>query len=388
MSSNRKVGHQWQANHIIINILEKSKHQDDFIFENTRGICTVINEDGTIYKANHELAQLLDVPISNIRQYSIKTLFKIETWDKFVKQIRLIETDSNSKHSSFEIVTDALETVKQKCFLFEIYSYGQYKNLNINFYFILGSDITSLRTAENKLKDQIEENKKLVRIITHDLANPITVIDMLSRNMHRSKLDISIIQRKLLRSSETIKEILSSVRNLQSIIDGVKKITLANHSVDQLIAETIVLFDEKLNEKKLEIIFLPSHLDVLIEAKTLRNQVLANLLSNAIKFAFPNGKIIISTEDVGDFVIIKIHDTGMGIRAESLPKLFIISQNCSTTGTSGEKGTGYGLPICKSILELMGGSISVESKFIEDDPIHHGTTFLIRLQKSKISKSA
>jgi signal transduction histidine kinase len=381
MNSFGNFNPECQANHIIINILEKSKSQADFILENIRGICAVIDEEGAIYKANHELAQLLNVPITNIRQQSLKKLFKNESWNEFANQIKPIKANSQNNHSAFEIHTDALIPAQQKCFLFEIYHYGQYKNLEMNYYFILGTDITTQRSTEDKLKEQIEENKKLVKIITHDLANPLTVIDMLSRNLTRDNMDLKVIQSKLLKSSATMKEILFSVRNLQSIIDGVKKITLTKQSIDKLITETISLFEEKLNEKNISIEFQPSHLNGMVEANIFRNQILANLLSNAIKFTFPNNKITITTEENNDYVIIKIRDVGTGIRTESLSKLFITSQNCSTAGTAGEKGTGYGLPICNSMLKIMGGSISLDSKYIDDYPTEHGTCFSISIRK-------
>jgi signal transduction histidine kinase len=386
MNSFRRPGSQ--ANHVIISILEKSKLQDDLVLENVKGICAVINEEGSIYKANHELADLLETPIISIRQHSVKKLFTQTTWRKFVSQMKIGNPELPDKQTSFEVSTDALDADKQKHFLFDIYHYGQYKNLEMNFYFILGTDITSLRNTESKLKDQIEENKKLVRIITHDLASPLTVIDFLARNLSRDNVDLKVVQRKLMRSSETIKEILFSVRNLQAIIDGVKKINLSVHSIDQLIAETLVLFDEKLTEKNIKIEYELSYLNVLVEGKTLRNQVLSNLISNAIKFTFPNSKILISIEETEVCAIVKIRDFGMGIKAESVPKLFVIAQNCSTPGTSGEKGTGYGLPICKSILEIMGGGISVESKHIDEYPTDHGTTFSVSIQKVKAAKSA
>jgi signal transduction histidine kinase len=388
MNSIRKVGHQWQANHIIIDILEKSKTQDDFILENMRGICAIINESGQIFRANCDLAGLLESSIANVRKHSLKKLFTDETWQKFQEQVKQLDTKTLKSQTAFEIKTDALSAKDQKSFLFEIYVYGKYKNKDMNFYFILGTDITNLRTIENKLKEQVEENRRLVRIITHDIASPLTVIEGMSRNLNRSNADIPTIQKKLLKGSETIKEILSSVRNLQAIIDGVKKVVLIAYPLDLMINNTLALFDEKLKEKNITVEFVPCALNVFVEAKMLSNQVLSNLMSNAIKFTFPNSKIVILIEETNDFVTIKIKDCGTGIPSQSVPKLFIISENSSTPGTLGEKGTGYGLPICKSIMELMGGTISVESKYINDFPTDHGTTFSVSVQKIKSEKIA
>jgi signal transduction histidine kinase len=386
MSSDKRSASHWQANHVIIDILERSKLQDDFIFENIRGVCAVIDLSGNIYKANIELAQIFNVPIYQIKQKSFNTLFSEASWIKL--QNKLLALDNKKAHPTFEVVTDGLPPEQQKTYLLELYYYGKYKNLDLDFFFILGTDISELRNTEKKLKDQYEENKKLVRIITHDLASPMTVIEFVSRQMLKEKVDLPSLSRRLSRSFETIKEILVSVRNLQSIIDGIKKINLNIHSVDQLISETIVLFAERLNEKQISIDFNPALLNAYIEVNTLRNQILSNLISNAIKFTYSGQTIYITSFETPNHIVISIKDSGVGIKPDVIPNLFTISKNISTEGTSGEKGTGYGLPICKSILELMGGDIQVESQHIGDFPNNHGTTFYVYLQKAKSSRSA
>lgn len=381
MSSERRSAANWQANQIIIDILERSKLQDDLILENIRGVSAVIDETGAIYKANHELAQIFSVPLCQIREHSLASLFQKESWATLLKQIQSFQ--SNEKHSSFEMVTDGLDEDQQKVYLFELYHYGKYKNSDSDFYFILGTDITKQRKTEVQLKDQFEENKKLIRIITHDLAGPLTVIEYVGRQLTKEKADLPALQMRLLRSFRTIKEILTSVHNLQAIIDGVKKMNLANFPIDQIITETLLLFEERFREKQIKIEFEPSHLNVYVDGNTLRNQILANLISNAIKFTFKGKTIKITVQEMQDLVVITVSDQGTGIKADSIPNLFVVSKNTSTQGTSGEKGTGYGLPICKSILDLMGGDITVESKHIDESPDDHGTTFYVYVQKER-----
>ena len=89
--------------------------------------------------------------------------------------------------------------------------------------------------------------------------------------------------------------------------------------------------------------------------------VLNNLMSNAIKFTNRNGKVSLKSHIEDESVVFEVTDTGIGIPAEVLKKLFGAS-NYSTTGTSLEKGTGLGLLICRELLEKIGGSISAESE--------------------------
>jgi len=103
------------------------------------------------------------------------------------------------------------------------------------------------------------------------------------------------------------------------------------------------------------------------------NTVIRNLLSNAIKFTPQNGKVEISSLDIGTEVEISIKDTGVGIGPEDIDKLFRIEVSHSTTGTDNELGTGLGLSLCQEFVEKNGGTIGVESE------VGKGSRFYIRL---------
>jgi two-component system, sensor histidine kinase and response regulator len=90
--------------------------------------------------------------------------------------------------------------------------------------------------------------------------------------------------------------------------------------------------------------------------------ILRNLISNAIKFTGVNGVITIKAEDNDGEVTIGICDTGVGISAENLGKLFDVARVYSTPGTAKEKGTGLGLLLCKEFVEMHGGRIWVSSE--------------------------
>jgi len=101
--------------------------------------------------------------------------------------------------------------------------------------------------------------------------------------------------------------------------------------------------------------------------------VVRNLLSNAIKFTPHDGHISFSARREGAFAILSIADTGVGIPPHRLQHLFALGSRQSSTGTTGETGTGMGLVICKELVDRQGGTISVESAEGK------GTTFSLRL---------
>ena len=97
-----------------------------------------------------------------------------------------------------------------------------------------------------------------------------------------------------------------------------------------------------------------------------------NLVSNAIKFC-DSGDVIEISHNEKDPSIIEIKDSGPGIDAEIVEKLFVAHENVSTRGSRGEQGTGFGLPLAFEIMKMHGGKLSVQSKLGE------GTVFLIHL---------
>ena len=89
-------------------------------------------------------------------------------------------------------------------------------------------------------------------------------------------------------------------------------------------------------------------------------QILLNLVNNAIKFT-EHGSVHVSAERAGGRVLIRVADTGIGIKAEDLPTLFQPFRQLDTGLTRHHEGTGLGLAICRRLATLLGGEITVRS---------------------------
>ncbi|MBN2199252.1 MAG: response regulator [Candidatus Aminicenantes bacterium] len=106
-------------------------------------------------------------------------------------------------------------------------------------------------------------------------------------------------------------------------------------------------------------------------------QIFSNLLSNAVKYNRPGGTVALAVREEVAAVAVEIRDTGVGIPAEHMPRLFDPFFRVKRTEDREEKGTGLGLPIAKKIAESHGGRIEVESKE------GRGSTFTVFLPKEK-----
>jgi signal transduction histidine kinase len=103
--------------------------------------------------------------------------------------------------------------------------------------------------------------------------------------------------------------------------------------------------------------------NILIKAdENMLRTVIRNLISNAIKFTPKQGFVKVSAEFRYDYVHILVSDSGIGIKPETIGKLFKIETSFITRGTENEKGTGLGLLLCKEFIEKHRGTIRVESE--------------------------
>ncbi|MGQ1909570.1 hybrid sensor histidine kinase/response regulator [Marinifilum sp. RC60d5] len=226
----------------------------------------------------------------------------------------------------------------------------------------------------NKLKD------KMFSVIGHDLRGPLgnikMTLDFLDKDFFEyGSDDYKETMKTLVQSSEDVSELLENLLGWAKSQSGVLKFHPEDIVLEELVESTYFMFKNNLNMKKIS--FSPKIKEKLkVHTDTyMLKMVLKNIVSNAIKFTPEGGDISISTDNInGDFRIV-ISDTGVGIPAEDLPKLFNENEHLSTYGTNGESGSGLGLKVANNFAEKMQGKILVESeagkgsKFILELPI-------------------
>jgi PAS domain S-box-containing protein len=167
--------------------------------------------------------------------------------------------------------------------------------------------------------------------------------------------------------------IINDILDFSKIEAGKLLIDHTLFKLDELIEETIDMLTLKAFEKKLEMLYKvdPSIPSQFLGDPVRIRQIVVNLLGNAIKFT-SDGEILVSIQKAGDGyqqngknylkLAIRVKDTGIGIRKEKLQKIFESFTQADTSTTRKYGGTGLGLTISKSLSELMGGHLTVESE--------------------------
>jgi signal transduction histidine kinase len=236
--------------------------------------------------------------------------------------------------------------------------------------------------------DQTRKLDDLLNIVTHDIANPLTLIsghaELLISQGQASPAHTQAMLR-IARASELITDILHKVRQIQAAKAGKLRVETSAVSLAQIFDKLRFVFEARLDKKQQTLrIELPTqHHDVCVQAEPimLLNEVLSNLISNAIKFSPPGGTIALIVTREQAFMRIEVRDQGIGIPKDLLPHIFDDFRSTSRPGTEGETGTGFGLPLARHIVEAFGGSLQVESRATEDHRrgTSTGTTFILML---------
>ena len=219
--------------------------------------------------------------------------------------------------------------------------------------------------------------------MSHDLRTPMNAIIGYGSLMERHWGEEEITWNYLCKQKKASRCLLSLINNvleMARIESGKEVLRETEWSVQEFNDNVDVIMEGVIHEKQLQFErkFRVQHEQILCDPLKVR-EIFMNLLSNAIKYTPAGGKISMDIEEIDceqeGYATFRtlIKDTGIGISKEYLPHLFERFSREQNSAESGITGTGLGLSIVKSLVDLMDGSISVEST------LHEGTTFTVTL---------
>lgn len=243
------------------------------------------------------------------------------------------------------------------------------------------TNIQKLEITQEELTKLNSQKDKILAIVSHDLRSPFSSIlgfcDLL-------KSDFSILS-----DSEKMEYIgfindaaMQQLNLVNSILDwsrletGRVHVKFVQLDLLKIVSETLTTLLGLAKKKNVELrSSVPENTFINADEQLLR-QLLLNLVGNALKFTPSGGTISVNLmEDTNERLIIEISDTGMGIPASDLDKLFKMEEKYSRKGLEGEIGTGLGLPMCYEIMKKHNGLIEVKSEE------RKGTSFILTFEK-------
>ncbi|RUT08969.1 hypothetical protein DSM106972_010220 [Dulcicalothrix desertica PCC 7102] len=239
-----------------------------------------------------------------------------------------------------------------------------------------------------KLKEASQLKSKFLATISHELRTPMNAIIGFSQFLLRPKFGtLSDSQRdmvqRILNNGKHLLGLLNEVLDFSKIESGQLELKPQIYDILTVVNSTIGEMTAQASMKKLSLSVTNKLDDSIVYSDPLRvKQIVANLLSNAIKFT-KVGAINIEVEAVNENrIAISVHDTGIGIDSNETDNIFEVFRQIDQAINREYPGTGLGLAIVKALVNMMSGTIHVESE------LGNGSTFRIEIPRQVCSDGA
>ena len=258
----------------------------------------------------------------------------------------------------------------------------------------IGDVIKSRIEMLTRIEIEISTNKKLLRILSHDLAN-LLMINYGSISALKKLLvteDEKVIKNldRIQFASDRQKELIEKVRNFDASKDKLNAAEIKEYNLADLLNESLTVFEDRLNAKGINVRlenFSDENSYIHVDRVLFSNNVLNNIISNAIKFSEDNSEILVIINEDDKGTTLKIRDRGIGIPEDILKNIFDGGVDISRPGLNGEAGTGFGMGLLKSTLDVFNCIVEVKSHEKESNETEHGTEIIINFL-NKIKKEA
>jgi K+-sensing histidine kinase KdpD len=233
------------------------------------------------------------------------------------------------------------------------------------------------------LEEEREVNEILIKTVSHDVANPLTVISAYTDMLQAKRIaesDHQMIFDRLKLNTRSALDMIARIREAIVTRNKASIVRITDVSIDLSIKRLLNQFDTILKNKNLSVKYhndLPQTTSVAAEENALTEHVFANVLSNAIKFSYDNSVIEINVKEDESHVMVEFRDHGQGIDMNRLERRHLQS----TQGTHGENGSGFGVMVMGYFLRQFGASHGISSEGVD-----MGTSVTITLKKTLVRR--
>jgi signal transduction histidine kinase/CheY-like chemotaxis protein/HPt (histidine-containing phosphotransfer) domain-containing protein len=234
-----------------------------------------------------------------------------------------------------------------------------------------------LESARDAAQAASRSKSQFLANMSHEIRTPLTAVIGLSTLLGKTELDVRqhALQQQLADSAHLLLGIIDDILDLSRIEAGKLPLQCVEFSLEQVWRDVCSVLGRRADNKGLSLLFqLPADAPTLLRGDRVRlTQILLNLLSNAIKFT-ERGEVRLDvrvlSRTIGDcHLYFEVSDSGIGIAADLLPRIFDVFTQADESDARRHGGAGLGLAICKRLVELLGGTLTVHSD------LGHGSQF-------------
>jgi len=221
-----------------------------------------------------------------------------------------------------------------------------------------------LAEQNEELVELNDERNKLLGLVSHDIGNGIAIIVLQVDLLRKMGGDIEPRVAKSLdlirKQCDALKNLISDAMDISKIEEGKLSPRFERQSASALVSEVVSLYKLSAFNKEQDLACdMPEEMPEVVMDRWMIQQVLTNLISNAIKYTPKGGKIAVKAGSSKGRCTMSVCDTGPGFTEEDKQMAFGSFSKLSARPTGGEKSHGLGLSICRKLVELHNGSVTV-----------------------------
>jgi signal transduction histidine kinase len=235
-----------------------------------------------------------------------------------------------------------------------------------------------LREHTAQLAEADRRKDEFLAMLAHELRNPLTpvrtAIDLLRLKVPNEPLlrhASDVIDRQVTHMTRLVDDLLDVSRITRGKVQLQKEAVELGSVLSCAVETARSLIESRKHE--LTVTISPQPVRFLADPTRL-SQVFANLLNNAAKYTEPGGRILLNAEQVGDNIVVRVSDSGMGIPADVLPHVFELFAQADRSLDRSQGGLGIGLTLVRRLVEMHGGTVEASSP----GP-GHGSEFVVRI---------
>lgn len=239
-------------------------------------------------------------------------------------------------------------------------------------------DISDRKKAEDALQEADRSKNEFLATLAHELRNPLApiraavrILQLKSQPTPESQSALEVIDRQTRQMARLVDDLLDIARITSNKLELRREPIELSEVLNAAVETSRPLIDQRAQRL---IVKAPAE-SIRIDGDLVRlAQVISNLLNNAVKYTPRAGRIWLTADREENEAVIKVRDTGMGISAEMLPRIFEMFTQAERAANGSPGGLGIGLTLVKRLVEMHGGTITVHS-----DGCGSGSEFVVRV---------
>ena len=263
------------------------------------------------------------------------------------------------------------------------------ENNELEFVIRISQNITTEVKSNIFMEKALKSQGEFIVNISHELKTPLNVLSSTVQlfNMYCNNNSLEEKKESIIKYIDSMKQncyrlskLINNIVDSSKIETGFFELHLSNNNIVEVVEDIVMSVTDFTNSKDINIVF-----DTYTEEKIIAcdpekiERVVLNLISNAIKFSDKGNEICVDIKEKDEFVEISVKDNGIGIEVNQLDMIFDRFKQVDKSLSRNAEGTGIGLSLVKSIVELHGGYIYVESE------VGKGSNFIVNLPSRNVS---